>query len=61
MNRARLRDLGIARTGVTVIIPEEAILNAMTAAETMTGHKKRIVHALPLDEVQKIMQQYHAG
>jgi D-aminopeptidase len=34
---------------------EEAIVNAMTAAETMTGHKGRVVHALPLDELQRIM------
>jgi D-aminopeptidase len=37
---------------------EEAILNAMTAAETMTGHKGRTVHALPLDRLQEVMRKY---
>lgn len=34
---------------------EEAIINSMTAAETMAGHKGRAVYALPLDELQRIM------
>jgi D-aminopeptidase len=37
---------------------EEAILNAMTAAETMTGQHGRTVHALPLDRLQTTMQRY---
>ena len=37
---------------------EEAILNALTAAETMTGFKGRTAHALPLDELQRVMTQY---
>lgn len=37
---------------------EEAILNVLTAAETMTGYKGRIAHALPLDELQHIMAAY---
>jgi len=37
---------------------EEAILNAMTAAETMTGFKGRTVHALPLDLLEKAMRKY---
>lgn len=36
---------------------EESILNALTAAETMTGFKGT-VHALPLDELQAIMARY---
>ncbi|MCY3865017.1 MAG: P1 family peptidase [Chloroflexi bacterium] len=36
---------------------EEAILNALTAAETMTGLKGRIAHELPLDELQRIMER----
>jgi D-aminopeptidase len=36
---------------------EEAILNVLTSAETMTGWKGRTAHALPLDELQAIMQQ----
>lgn len=37
---------------------EEAILNALTAAETMTGFKGRTAQALPLDELQRIMKKY---
>jgi len=37
---------------------EEAILNALTAAETMTGYKGRKLHALPLDRLQQIMARY---
>jgi D-aminopeptidase len=37
---------------------EEAILNALTAAETMTGYKGRTLHALPLDRLQQIMARY---
>jgi D-aminopeptidase len=34
---------------------EESILNALCAAETMTGQQGRVAYALPLDELQKIM------
>jgi D-aminopeptidase len=34
---------------------EEAILNALAAAETMTGYMGRTAHALPLDRLQEIM------
>jgi D-aminopeptidase len=34
---------------------EEAILNALTAAETMTGFRGRTVYALPLEALQKVM------
>ncbi len=37
---------------------EEAILNALCAAETMTGFKGRTVHALPLDALQRVMATY---
>ena len=37
---------------------EEAILNALTAAETMTGWQGRTAYALPLDELQRIMTRY---
>jgi D-aminopeptidase len=37
---------------------EEAILNSLTAAETMTGWHGRTVHALPLGELQRIMAKY---
>jgi D-aminopeptidase len=37
---------------------EESILNALTSAETMTGFKGRTVHALPLDELQRVVKEY---
>lgn len=37
---------------------EEAILNVLTSAETMVGHKGRVAQALPLDALQEIMRQY---
>jgi len=39
-------------------VVEEAILNALTAAETMTGWQGRTAHALPLDELQRVMAKY---
>jgi len=38
---------------------EEAILNALTTAETMTGFKGRTAYELPLDELQRVMAQDH--
>ncbi|HZS85631.1 MAG TPA: P1 family peptidase [Stellaceae bacterium] len=40
---------------------EEAILNALCMAETMTGRDGRIVHALPLDGLQEVMRRYGRG
>jgi D-aminopeptidase len=40
---------------------EEAILNAMIAAETMTGYKGRIVHALPHDLLIETLARYGRG
>ena len=34
---------------------EESILNALCAAETMTGYQGRTVHALPLEALQAVM------
>jgi D-aminopeptidase len=36
---------------------EEAILNAMCAAETMTGYQGRIAYALPVEEVARILSR----
>ena len=36
---------------------EESVLNALTAAETMTGYKGRTAHALPLDELMRTMKK----
>ncbi len=38
---------------------EEAIVNALVAAETMTGFKGRTVHALPHDRLLEIMKRYN--
>jgi len=40
---------------------EEAILNALTAAETTVGREGRVVHALPLDRLQETMRRYGRG
>jgi D-aminopeptidase len=37
---------------------EEAILNALCMAETMTGRDGRVIHALPLDRLQEVMRRY---
>ncbi len=37
---------------------EEAILNAICMAETMTGSTDRTVHAMPLDRLVEIMRRY---
>jgi D-aminopeptidase len=37
---------------------EESIPNALTAAGTMTGYKGRTAHALPLDELKRVMAKY---
>lgn len=42
----------------TVQAVEEAIINAMVAAETMEGINGNKAHALPRDLVKKILQQY---
>ena len=39
-------------------VVEESILNALTAAETMTGFNGHTAHALPLDELQRVMARY---
>jgi D-aminopeptidase len=44
----------------TAEVVEESVLNALTAAETMTGYKGRTAYALPLDDLQAIMQKYRA-
>jgi D-aminopeptidase len=39
---------------------EESILNALTAAETMTGFKGHTVSELPLDDLQRIMELHQS-
>ncbi len=42
----------------TVEATEEAVINALFAAETMKGHQGHVRHALPLDQVEVIMKKY---
>jgi D-aminopeptidase len=37
---------------------EEAILNALTAAQDMAGQKGRVARALPLDDLKAVMKKY---
>jgi D-aminopeptidase len=37
---------------------EEAILNSLTAAETLSGFMRRTAYALPLDELQRVMARF---
>lgn len=37
---------------------EESIINALFAAETMTGHQGRTAHGLPVDQVERLMGQW---
>jgi len=37
---------------------EEGIINALCMAETMTGRDGHVIHALPLDGLQKVMRRY---
>lgn len=43
----------------TVQATEEAIVNAMVAAETMTGADDVTVHALPHDRLREILERYN--
>ena len=43
----------------TVQATEEAILNALVAAETMVGIEGRVVSALPLARLQQVLQKYN--
>jgi L-aminopeptidase/D-esterase-like protein len=42
----------------TIEATEEAVLNALTAATTMTGRDGNRVHALPLDRLVEVMRKY---
>lgn len=44
----------------TIEATEEAIINSLFKAETMTGKDNRKMEALPVDEVLKIMKKYNA-
>jgi D-aminopeptidase len=42
----------------TVEATEEAIINALFKAETMTGFNGHVRHALPLDEIREVLEKY---
>jgi L-aminopeptidase/D-esterase-like protein len=43
----------------TVQATEESVVNAMVAAETMTGYKDTTVYALPHDRLREILKKYN--
>ena len=43
----------------TVAATEEAVINAMVAAETMTGADNVTVHALPHERLRQILRRYN--
>jgi L-aminopeptidase/D-esterase-like protein len=45
--------------GATVEATEEAVVNAMVAAETMTGADDVTVHALPHERLREILERYN--
>ncbi len=45
--------------GAAALAAEEAILNALLAAETMTGRDGLTVHALPQERLQVLLQQHN--
>ncbi len=45
--------------GATVQATEEAIINAMVAAETMKGYKGNTIFALPHDRLQEVLKKYN--
>jgi L-aminopeptidase/D-esterase-like protein len=42
----------------TIEATEEAIVNALVAAETMTGYRGNTVYALPHDRLQEVLRKY---
>jgi D-aminopeptidase len=43
----------------TVEATEEAIINALVAAETMKGINDNTIYALPHDRLKEVMQKYN--
>jgi D-aminopeptidase len=57
VNNPHLTDLFIACIEAT----EEAITNALVAAETMTGRDDTTVHRLPHGRLAEVMERFHWG
>lgn len=47
--------------GATADAVEEAILNAIVAAETMTGYKGHVAFGLPAGDLRQVMTEYRPG
>ncbi len=45
--------------GATVEATEEAVVNALVAAERMTGREGYTVHALPHERLREILRRYN--
>jgi D-aminopeptidase len=45
--------------GATAYATEEAIINALVAAETMTGVDGRVIYALPHDQLRQALKKYN--
>jgi D-aminopeptidase len=59
INLVMLRDEEIDPfINATVEAVEEAVVNSMTAAETMTGYSEHTAYALPIDRLTSIMTKY---
>jgi L-aminopeptidase/D-esterase-like protein len=60
---ASVRMLGLGQISAvfeaSVQATEEAILNALIAAETMIGIEGRVVRALPHDRLRQVLSEYH--
>jgi len=49
--------MGLARNA-TIQAVEEAVINAMVAAETMVGVNGNRVHALPHEELREVLRRH---
>ena len=45
--------------GATILATEEAIINALAAAKTMTGRDGHTIIALPHDRLQAVLKKYN--
>ena len=45
--------------GATILATEEAIINALAAAKTMTGREGHKIIALPHDRLQAVLKKYN--
>ena len=53
-----IQRVGYRPPGATVDATEEAIINALVAARTMTGINGNTIYALPHDQLRTALQKY---